>query len=86
VHHDFAAAAIDRRPGLDAQKTVPARGGLVLLHFEAADDTLSMQPLVMMPELVDIVVLFLSKVPFNEKFSREVVVPLEWRDRTLRAA
>jgi hypothetical protein len=75
TNHNFASAAIDRRPRTNAYKPVLARGIVVLAHSQTANYAPAVEPLMMVPEFVDVVPLFVAKIALDQQFAGEVVVP-----------
>ncbi len=75
---DLMAAAVDGCARLDADKTPSALGILMLLHLQSTHYSPAMQPLVMVPHLLLVVLLLVGKVPFGHELSGKVIVALEW--------
>jgi hypothetical protein len=82
---DLVPAAIDRRPGLDHHETVATGWLRVLLHREAADNSPAVQALVVVPQLVAVILLFLGEVALDQQLAGEVVIAGERAQRALGA-
>jgi hypothetical protein len=85
-HEDIVSTAVDSRSRFDAHVSRATRCRFVLRDFETTDHAPSMQALLMIPELVNVVPLFVAEVALDQQFPREIMISGKWIDVTRRAA
>jgi hypothetical protein len=57
----------------------------MLMHLESTDDAPSVESLMVMPQLVDVVSLLVGEIAFDEQLAREIVISREGDDGALGA-
>ena len=77
---DLVTAAVERSSGIDADESVGTTRRLVLLHLQPAHHTPSVQPPIVMTQLVDQVLLLVGEVALQQQLAGEEIVASERSD------